>query len=437
MRIRFWIGLVGAGLIGSMPAIAREDAFPAGLTAARAGEFESALEHFQAARRSGTDSPALDYNLGVVHFRLGNLDQAREAFLRLTRVSGWRPLAYYNLGLVAERREEAQAAQPHFRRAAELADSAKLRRLAQRKLQPEADGRSAPPRRWRGFASVAAGYDDNVALTNDRVLDAASDEGDVLGEFLTAIRRPVSADGGWSVAAGGYYRAHGAASDFDFGAISAALRWRAADRTGATEGWSWSTSLRTAAQFAGGRSYAQIATHRLELTQRFDSLTLRSRNDLSYVSGSNPYDFVTGWRNRTRLSLIRYGAGARFRLGYQLELNDRRDFAAGDVFLSYSPERHRVFASIRADATERVGLEARAALRASDFRDDNRYLADDGTLVRAPRDQDTVTAGLRADYRLAPGWRLWSEYRYRHSDSPIRRYRYAAHRLLIGLETSF
>jgi len=129
-----WFLLLSAAF-GSIHAQTGDDAYAAGLAAARAGAFEDAAALFADAQRSGMNKPALTYNMGVVSFKQGHLDDAAAAFQALTDDPHWGPLAHYNLGLTEERRGNLGLAQKHFRQARDLADLPNLKALAEHKLQ--------------------------------------------------------------------------------------------------------------------------------------------------------------------------------------------------------------------------------------------------------------------------------------------------------------
>lgn len=406
-----------------------------GLTAARAGKLEEALRHFSAARDQGMDAPTLTHNLGVVNFKLGRLDAAATAFQDLTGDTRWRALAHYNLGLIEERRGRTAAAVKNFRRARSLATSRQLRALAERKLSPAIPAAAArPSSRWYVLASLAAGYDDNVVLADHSLLDAVSDEGDEFGEILAAAQRALGDDGrsGFVIDFGGYYRKHADLDDFDFAAFSAALHWR--KPLGA---WRLSTGFKSEAQFAGGESYANVATVRAQLEDNEGPARWRLRNDFSYLSGSSDFDFVTGWRNRVQLQVNHRVDPIELEGGYEIEVNDRDDLTAGSQFFSYSPLRHRVYGALGFDFWPKIHLNLRASLRLSDYEDDNRFFDDNGDLIEAPRDQDALSLTARIAYTLGARWRLWSQYQYNDSDSDIPRYQYASNAYLLGLETAF
>jgi tetratricopeptide (TPR) repeat protein len=414
-----------------------DDAFAAGLAAARAGFFQEAADHFDAAQRAGLSTPALTFNMGVVNYRLNRLDDAAAAFRALTADPDWGALAHYHLGLTEQRRGNSTAARGHFRDAQALTDSPKLKALADHRLRALLAAPAPQPspglRRWFGIGSVAAGYDDNVLLADEQFIGAVSDEADAFGEVLAAARRAVGAPGsGLAVDISAYYRFHGDLDDFNFGALSAGLSWRRP-----MGDWVFSTGLTGTAQFAGGDSYANVVSHRLQLDRAFDTLSWRLRNELSYHDGASDFDFITGWRNRTRLELGNRIDRLQLKLGYEFEINNRDDLESGETFSSYSPRAHRVYAGGGYDVGQRLGLELEGALRLSDYRDANRFLDGDGNLLEVARDQDVLSLRLRLDYRVTDRWRVWSQYQHTSSDSDLPRYDYTGNVYLLGLETMF
>ncbi len=432
MRMRALAGLVCAGLAAPVMASAPpESPYADALAAARAGDFERALERLEAARRAGVHTPTLLYNLGVVHFRLDQLDASYAAFLQLTEDERWRALAHYNLGLIEERRGRAGVARGHFQRAQTLTTSVELRALAEGKLRPEpSPGAPARATVWHGLASLGIGFDDNVILADDRLLDDVSDEADAFGEILAAVRRPLGTAVVLDVA--GYHRAHAELDHFDFGAVSAALTWR-----GEVEDWHLSSGLRLEIQSAGGDGYADVVTHRLAFARSSGAWSVRSRNDLSRIFAGSDFDYVSGWRNRTSVQLVRLGPGADLRLGYEFELNDRADLQVDTAFSSYSPKRHRIHGSATLQPIENLDVELQASLRFSEYDDDNRFIDETGAWTQAPRDQDMVELGVRVSYSFAPDWSLWTHYERSDSDSELQRYTYRSHRILFGIETTF
>jgi len=299
--------------------------------------------------------------------------------------------------------------------------------MAESKLAVEP---TVPDRAWHGLVALGGGYDDNVILADDRLIDTVSEEADAFGEILAAARRPLSGadDRGLRLDLASYYRAHADLNDFDFGALTLSVSWNAPLR-----GWALSTGLRGETQFAGGDGYASVLTHRLRLERSGWEL----RNDLSYLSGLSGFDYVTGVRNRTRIRFETTTAIGRVRAGYEIELNDREDLSRDTEFFSYSPRVQKLQVSWRLALSETFTLEPEATFRRSDYAEENRFFDTGGELISAARDQDVTTLGLRGRYRLSRDWYLWGQLQQVDSESRILRYDYTSTRYLVGFERLF
>lgn len=86
-----------------------------GNTAFQNGDFRSALQYFENAKRDGQDGPAVHYNIAVCNFKLGRYLPSEAGFqLIADRYPKMRGLAEYNLGLIAQRRKDSESAVDHF-----------------------------------------------------------------------------------------------------------------------------------------------------------------------------------------------------------------------------------------------------------------------------------------------------------------------------------
>src|SRR5690242_4254141 len=107
--VAVWL-LVG-GAVGAQPP--QSNAFAAGSAAFQQGDYSRALDLFQSARGGGTDTAALEYNIGVCQYRLGEYAQAEATFGTLAvRYPAFHALAEYNRGLALlalQRRNEARS----------------------------------------------------------------------------------------------------------------------------------------------------------------------------------------------------------------------------------------------------------------------------------------------------------------------------------------
>src|SRR5207249_7381507 len=105
-------------------------------------------------------------------------------------------------------------------------------------------------------------------------------------------------------------------------------------------------------------------------------------------------------------------ASALLRVGYQLELNDRRDLQQGSEFFSASPTRHSLFASVALRNLAGWQADARGEYRVSRYRDPN--LIDECALplLEVTRKDRRYGFALRANRRLTAPWGLFIHYSY-------------------------
>lgn len=401
MRLALLFSMV---LLSLQPtALRAADPFTAGVAEARAGRYAQALEHFLAARAGGDASPQLLFNLGVVYFHLDRLADSRAVFHELAGDPDWAPLARRNLALIESRRQaDADAA---------------------------TDRPPAAPA-WQGLAWVAAGHDDNVMLANERSVDGVDDLEDQFFEVLAVGRRPLPGPDA-RLDLGFYYRAHRDLDAYDFGALTAGIT--VARPLG---NWRLTGGLHAELQMADGKRYASVGSVRAQLDRVYGDLAWRLRSDLAFVDAGAEFAYVEGWRSRTQAQASRTLDRGELRLGWELEISDREDLRVDEQFFSFSSWRHGPYAGARLRLTPELDAEARAAMRWSTYRDDNRFLLD-GALIEAPRDQDLLSLELRLTYRLSSRWRLWSQFEWGRSDSALTRYDYRGSRYLLGLETDF
>ncbi len=124
------------------------------------------------------------------------------------------------------------------------------------------------------------------------------------------------------------------------------------------------------------------------------------------------------------------------RVGYQLELNNRRDLQQGSEFFSVSPTRHSLFASVAVRDIAGWQADTRGEYRVSRYRDPN--LIDGGALgiLEVKRKDDRFGFALRASRRLAPLWRAFVDYSYYRNQSNLDTYDYGRQQLMVGVEAA-
>lgn len=421
----FMLPLVSMAAAASVPG---QQAFERGIKAFRAGDHAAALEAFLQARRAGLDTPGLRYNLGVTYYRLKRYPEAEREFRELTREAAWAPVAYYNLGLTAQRLGRLEQAVAYFERAYETSEDAGLRVLAGAALARL--GR-APPRRTSVLASLAGGYDSNVALAPDSEVVGLADNSDVFLEASGVIAHRLT-----GTPAGGFYfhgglvvREYLDANEFDQLGMRVGLSHDAVAGRWWTELGGYLDAI-----YVDGKRFEQAATVDLQARYRLEGgRDLRGRYRFSRIDGGGGFGYLDGWQQRLTVEAGIPWARTRMRVGYELELNDREDLVRNGEFYSYSPTRHTLFAMAVWPAADDWRLSARGEYRTSRYNDPNRI--DGGTrLLR--REEDRYIASLRADRRLGGPWRLFLDYHYTRNDSNFRIYDYSRHQFMAGIEAA-
>ncbi len=411
------------------------EAFEAGLELAREGRYAQALVRFRQARAAGLDSPKLDYNLAVAHYRLGHYAQAGRLFRKLVdEASSLRQLAYYNLGLVANKRGDEAAAVAWFEKARALNDNLRVKYLAGRALQRlrNTTGAAAPRRPWHGFASLGVMHDSNVTLAND-TLTGITGVSDTAAEALlsTSLWLAGNRRHGLRVSLNGYMQKYRQQGSNDFSQLAASLgRYQSLGQ------WLGRVYLRWEESYFGGASYQRAFSLDGRLQRPLGKqrrLNLRYRLSRLRATSSR-FDYLDGWRQQLRLGQRWGGAVSRFKLDYQLELNDRRDrIGSTGNFASFSPTRHALRARLERGLPARWRASLEGRYRYSRYRGQNDLA--DGSRRRRIDQQYRVSLGLQR--RLGRHWEFEARYNYTRNDSAIETYQYRRALVSAGINGFF
>ena len=415
-------------IASGQPAVAAQGAraFDQGIAAFQAGNYDAALQAFLEAQRAGLDTPGLRYNLGATYYRLRRYPEAEREFQALGRDSAWRALATYNLGLIAQRTGRVELAKEHFGQALRTAADRNLRGLAATAL-----GRleSATPTRGFAVVSLAFGYDSNATLTPDAATAGTSHQGDLFAESLAAgsYRLGGNAANRVDAQAGFILRRYQDLRQFD----QASLRLGLSQET-ISGRWQASIAGLFDATYFGGDPFQRAAVIEAVVRRRFDSGgDLRGRYEYQQITGGAGYEYLDGWQQQLTVDSGFALASSVVRIGYQLELNDRRDLQQGADFLSYSPTRQSVFAGVVLPNIAGWSAEARGEYRFSRY--DDPYVLNGGTL-EITREDRRLGFEARANRRLTGPWRVFIGYSSYRNDSTIDTYDYSRYQLLAGVE---
>jgi tetratricopeptide (TPR) repeat protein len=407
---------------------AAEDAlaFERGIAAFSAGDFDAALQSFLAAQRAGLDTPGLHYNLGATYYKLQRYPEAEREFEALARDSDWAALASYNLGLIAQRTGRLELAKQRFERALVTATEQNLRLLAATAL-----GRlqEALPTRAVAVASLAGGYDSNATLTPDAATAGTSHQGDLFVESLGAASYRLSGNPaqGLNGQAGFLVRTYQDLKEFDQMGLRLGL-----SRDTDSRRWQTSVGAFYDAAYFGGDPLQRAAVIEARARRILDSGgDLRARYEYQHIEGGTGFEYLDGWQQQFTLEAGFAGRSSFARVGYQLELNDRRDLQQGANFESFSPTRNSLFAAAYLPNVLGWSAEARAEYRYSYYADP--YVFDDGALV-AKRKDSRFGFAARAVHRLSGPWRVFVDYSSYRNNSTLDIFDYTRYQALAGIE---
>ena len=400
-----------------------------GIQAFRAGDYQAALRSFLDARQAGLNTPGLRYNLGVTYYRLGRYAEAEREFQALAPDPNWAPLARYNLGLTAQRAGRPQQAMEHFEQAYRATTDPNLRTLAATAL--ERLGGALPSPGTSAVTSLAGGYDSNATLSPDAATVGASHQGDRFVEALAAASHRLVGNTarGWVAHGGLVLRKYGDLNQFDVTGLRAGLSCESDLGRVQTGVGGYFDVI-----YVGGSRLEQSAVVDLQARRRLDAGgDLRGRYQLGHIAGGGGFEYLDGWQQRLSADAGFAMAPALLRVGYQLELNNRRDLQQGAEFFSASPTRHSLFATAALRDVGGWQADARGEYRVSRYNDPNRL---NGGALEVTRKDDRYGIALRANRRLSAAWRAFVDYSYYRNESNLDTYDYSRYQVMVGIEAA-
>jgi len=387
------------------------------MKAAGASDYKNALSHFLRARELGLDKPVLDYNLGVSYYRLGQYSEARKLFTRLVKEPKFTHLAYYNLGLIANKTGNERSATDWFLRTYDNTTDANLKSLSARALKRlgiDAKKGSAT-KKWSGFAAANAGYDSNVKLANEDLVGVVGESDnslDIMGVGNYWLRG--GREDGTRLFFSADVQKYQTQSNYDFSQFQSGL-----SRFGKLGDWNMRFTGSWNESYLGGNNYQRIFGG--EARGRYglgNGKYLRLRYRLNYITATDAaFEALEGWRHQFRAGMQFKQGVHRFRVYYQLDLNDRSDRVRATGFNSFSPTRHalRALAYLRPGKKWKGRLDAR--YRFSGYND----ATTDTRIVTRPvtREDTQLRLGARLGYNFAKYWDVEGRYTYYDNSSNI------------------
>lgn len=421
-RAAAWMAVALFLLASPLAAQSPEQSFERGVTAARAGDHDRAIEHFEAARAAGLDTGALHFNLGVAYYRSGRVQAAETAFRRAVDSGTMVAPALYQLGRIARAQGDAAQARNYFRQAANVARTEALRNRARSALA--ALGTVRPPDFV--YLSFGGGHDSNLALTPAEA-SGVSEDSDQFLEAVLLARKPIDNRN--------YFRGSVYLQEFldrdDFSLLSLQ---GGIGRVGLVGG-NWRSDLWVDGRHRefGGDAFDNSLLGGADLRHPLGAdWSLEFAYRLEGVDGASGFGFLDGIDHRLAATLDQRGSdGAR--LTAWLKSSDRDDRETADDFFSFSWDGFGI------DAGYGLRLDARNRL---DFRADWSRRDYDGTEVRntdtlGTREDDLYALEVGFDRRLDRDWTGRGFLRLEERDSNLPEFDYNREVLRLAVERVF
>ena len=379
--------------------------FTQGMAYFKDKNYQLAVDYFESAQEKGLKSISLDYNLASSYYKLKNYSKSEYYFLRVEAVKSMRSLARYNLGLVTLKKNEPNKAKQYF----ELVltdDNVKLTELARRQLSDL----NVLIKPWSIYVSADVGYDDNItAAPGETALEASDTFYDVLmsADYLVSGQRK----DGWLVNAS-YFKIDYLDNDnYDEYQYGIGMR-----REKNIFAWDGKISLNINQYNYAGIDYQSTIKFDMRMRRvisKTERIYLRYRyEDIS--SEDVIYNYLEGWRQRTRIEYRNYKKKNIQQIYYELELNDRNDLVATTYSYDYSPTRHTVRGKYTYILSSQWDLTGDISYRYSDF----------PASVSFDRNDDRWRLALLADYRIDKTLKIKTRLQMTDNRSSVDQYDY-------------
>lgn len=410
-----------------------------GTDAFKAGDFRRALDHFEAARGQGSDTPDLLYNLAVTHYRLGQYDNAGRLFHELLVIGPeWNEIAAYNLGLVAMQQDDRDQAERWFRSVRRTGRNEKLvylagEGLARLGVYPEPAG-DPPPRKWFGLLNLGGGYDDNAVAFPEQLLTSTSQGADTFLEMLAYGQMYLdgTAEDGLRLHGFAFLKQYN-----DLGFIDVSTFNAAVVRDTTHYGWELEYGAGLGHTRVNGDTLTNQIQGRFQIGRTIEAHEYTGTYSPSYYLAGDTYSHLKGWRHRYDLRWRYRSEQYRWTVRYRLELNDRVDLARDDTFLSYSPLRNALLLEADWYRSPEMTFTAGVEYEHSGYGARNIQQDLDGAIQEAVRQSDQVGFWLQGQYLFRRGWRVLAEYRYTNNDDVFDLYQYKRSEVKLSLEFAY
>lgn len=395
----------------NQPLMAKESRFEQGLKDFMEGNYQSASQHFEKARKAGINTVSLNYNLGVSYYKLEQYAKAEQAFRKLLRSKDMAPLAAYNIGLIKNKQGKDKQAISWFKRAYKQDQNKKLKHLAWQALG-EFSIEVEKPKTTKKSSEVGLryGFDSNLVDPANPASNTSDNNIQFYGIYSDEIKPSLRLNAI-------YFNQDYTdidAYDLQLMALELHKSFQLKDWY-TTAGVIYSSSTLGNLDFQDSVGLQLQASHkldnknRLKFRYRFEDISSGDRN---YLEG-NSHKLRVEYRIKSSKS----------KLLYEHELNDRTDSTTN----SYSPTRNGLQYELSGKLISNWNSVFSAKYRISDYPE----------VAGVSREDSQTTLKLSSDRVINKSVKLFIEFRVTDNQSNISGYEYSRNNLIFGVKTNF
>jgi tetratricopeptide (TPR) repeat protein len=367
------------------------------------------LNAFEGAVAAGMTGPAVHFNIGVCAFKLGRWERADAAFREAARTPEMAQLAHYNLGLVALGAGESDEAARWFAQVERGASDERLKSLAAAQM---AQLPSPPERNWLAFGSLAAGYDDNVALVSGSDVLGVSGTDDTFSELQLFGAAPLA--GNWRFDGGVVLLDYLDLDNFDQLSLNAGGRYRMSLRE-----WTGEAGLQVTYGTLDGDGFESKRMLLLQATRPLpDDWRLRVRYRFSDIDGLDGFSGLDGTRHEFGLRGLWRRGSWDVTLTYRF---DKTDYA--DEALSF--DRHQLSVDTEYE------LDANWTVQAGLAHDRSKYTE------TANGSEERTEISFAVNREFGSQWRAFVRYAFADNQADRPEFDYQRNRFTAGVEATW
>jgi hypothetical protein len=349
------------------------------------------------------------FNIGVCAYRVGQWSRATAAFREAARTPAMAALAHYNLGLVALAEHKEEQAAKWFAQVQRETSDERLQSLATEQL-----ARLPPPaeRNWYAYGSVAAGYDDNVALVANGDVLGVSDTDDAFTEVQAAFTAPLT--GPWRFDGNLVWLDYQDLDSFDQLTLNTGARYRLL-----VGDWNSEAGVQLAYSTLDGEGFQSKAMLILQATRSLtEEWRLRVRYRFSEINGLDGFEGLDGTRHELAVRGIWRRGRWDVTVQYRYDTSDYQDEE-----LSF--DRHQLSVNAQCDLDENWTVEGGLSVDRSSY-----DVADNST-------EDRAEIGLALSRSFGQRWRAVMRYAYANNQAEVPAFDYGRNLISAGVEANW